>query len=107
MNVESTSAMMILTLALVIPEREVFECVRGDSMSTSLEKISLIAHINARIFGGCVQTVRRRCRKFRNKCFGYNNSHSTVVIAEAVVQVPRVDVQCVDRECSSSHGGDR
>ena len=27
---ESTSAMMILTLALVIPEREEFECVRGD-----------------------------------------------------------------------------
>ena len=36
---ESTSAVMILTLALVIPEREVFECVRGDSMSTSLERI--------------------------------------------------------------------
>ena len=29
------------------------------------------------------------------------------MIAEAVVQVPRVDVQCVDKECSSSHGGDR
>ena len=27
------------------------------------------------IFGGCVQTVRRRCRQFRNKCFGYNFSH--------------------------------
>ena len=25
-----------LTLVLVIPEREAFECVRGDSMSTSL-----------------------------------------------------------------------
>ena len=58
---------MILTLALVIPEREVFKCVRGDSMSTSLEKMFLIAHINARmmIFGDCVQTVRRRCRQFR------------------------------------------
>ena len=30
---------MILTLALVIPECEVFECVRGDSMSTSLDGI--------------------------------------------------------------------
>ena len=29
------------------------------------------------------------------------------MIAEAVVQVPRVDVQYVDKECSSSHGGDR
>ena len=25
-------------VALVIPERQAFECVRGDSMSTSLEK---------------------------------------------------------------------
>ena len=32
---------------------------------------------------------------------------STVVIAEAVVQVHRVDVLYVDEECSSSHGGDR
>ena len=32
---------------------------------------------------------------------------STVVIAEASVQVLRVDVQCVDKECSSCHGGDR
>ena len=39
LSVESTSAMMILTLALVMPEREVFECVRGDSMETSLGKI--------------------------------------------------------------------
>ena len=35
-NVESV---MILTLALVVPEREVFECVRGDSMPPNLEKI--------------------------------------------------------------------
>ena len=86
----------------------------------------MVAHINTRmmIFGDCVQTVRRRCRQFRNKCFGYNFSHvnsgsadctafraacrkSTVVIAEAVVPVPRVDVQDVDKEGSSSHGGDR
>ena len=30
---------MILTFGLVIPEREVFECVRLDSMSTSLGRI--------------------------------------------------------------------
>ena len=37
----------------------------------------MIAHINARmmIFGDCVQTTRRRCRQFRNKCFGYKISH--------------------------------
>ena len=31
---------------------------------------------------------------------------STVLIAEAVVQVLRVDIQYVDKECFSSHGGD-
>ena len=31
---------------------------------------------------------------------------SSVLIAEVVVQVLRVDVQYVDEECSSSHGGD-
>ena len=42
-----------------------------------------------------VSAFRAACRK------------PIVVIAEAVVQVPRVDVQYVDKECSSSHGGDR
>ena len=90
--------------------------------------IGLVAHINARmmIFGVCVQTVRRRCRQFRNKCFGYNFSpreqiaevpdcthfeqlieNAQLWLREAVVQVPRVDVHYVDKERSSSHGGDR
>ena len=30
---------MILTLALVLAEREIFECVGGDSMSTSLDRV--------------------------------------------------------------------
>ena len=49
-------------------EREVSECVRGDSMSTSLERIGC-AHQNARmiIFGDCVQTMRRRSRQFRKQ----------------------------------------
>ena len=53
--------MMILTLALVIPEREVFECVRGDSMLTSLGKILLIAHIRLRSDGEVqVQTIPKQ-----------------------------------------------
>ena len=53
----------------MIPEREVFECVRGDSMSTSLDRNQLIAHTNARmmIFGDCcpdgetqVQTIPKQ-----------------------------------------------
>ena len=36
--------MLIFTLGLVIPEREVFECVTGDSMSTSLELIDCAHH---------------------------------------------------------------
>ena len=42
------------------------------------------------------------CTAFRAAC-----RKSTVLIADAVVQVPRVDVQHVDKECSASHGGDR
>ena len=90
-------------------------CQRRLDVNKSGKGNLLVAHINARmrIFGDCVQTMRRRCRQFRNKCFGYNFSHvnrswkcalycissslSKTVIAEAVVQVSRVDVQYVDK----------
>ena len=46
-----------------------------------------VAHMTTRmmIFGDCVQTLRRRCRQFRNKCFGCNFSHINIVEAPIVL----------------------
>ena len=41
---DSTSAMVILTLALVIPEREVVECVRGFDVNKSGKELIDCAH---------------------------------------------------------------
>ena len=70
------------------------------------------------IFGDCVQTVRCRYRQFRIQLQPREQIVEVPIVLhfeqlvensqlEAVVQVHRVDVQYVVKECSSSHGGER
>ena len=100
---------MILTLALVIPERQVFECVRGDSMSTSMERIRCAhQHKNDDLWWlrpdgeTQVQTTPKQVLRIqlrpREQIVAVPFVESpTIVIAEAVVQVPRAGVQHVDK----------
>ena len=78
---------MILALALVIPEREVFECVRGDSMSASPGK-ELIDCAHQR------KNDDLRCPASRRRDSGADNSETsasaTTSAREQIVEVPIV-----------------